>query len=141
LSGNRSKQREVGIAVSCVLAAVLAACGGSASSAETRTVQLATLNDSGVSGTVSLTDAGGGLTRVVVAVVPGANPDMPAHIHPGSCDNLVPQPKYPLQNVVNGSSTTTVPAPLGELMAGDLAVNLHRSNQDLATYTACADLR
>jgi len=65
---------------------------------------------------------------------------LPAHIHPGSCEDLVPQPKYPLQNVVNGSSTTVVPAGLAELMAGDLAVNLHRSNDDLGTYTACADL-
>ena len=122
----------------CVMVVAVAACSGSA---QTRSVQLSTLNDSGVTGTVTLIDAGGGLTRVEVRVEPGANPDMPAHIHPGSCDSLVPQPKYPLQNVVNGTSTTTVPAPLSELMAGDLAVNLHRSNEDLSTYTACADLR
>ncbi len=27
---------------------------------------------------------------------------MPAHIHPGSCVNLTPQPKYPLENVKAG---------------------------------------
>jgi hypothetical protein len=107
----------------------------------TRSVQLETLNASGVTGTVTLMEAGDSRTRVVVSVEPGANPDMPAHIHPGNCDDLQPQPKYPLQNVVDGSSTTIVPASLAELTAGDLAVNLHRSNEDLGTYTACADLR
>jgi hypothetical protein len=27
-----------------------------------------------------------------------------------------------------------------ELTAGRLAINLHKSNEDLRTYTACADL-
>jgi hypothetical protein len=117
--------------------ALITACA----SAGTRSVNLATLNESGVTGNVTLTDLGPQTTRVEVRVVPGNNPDMPAHIHPGSCAELVPQPKYPLQNVVNGASTTVVSAPLAELMAGDLAVNLHRSNDDLGTYTACADLK
>ena len=127
--------RASGLAVLVALA--LVACGGAAA----RTVQLETLNNSGVTGTVTLTETGEGRTRVQVNVEPGDNADMPAHIHPGSCTNLQPQPKFPLQNVVNGSSTTIVSATLAELTAGDLAVNLHRSNEDLGTYTACADLR
>jgi hypothetical protein len=103
-------------------------------------VQLETLNDSGVTGTVTLTDLGGGQTRVDVAVEAGDNLDMPAHIHPGTCENLIPQPTHPLQNVVNGVSTTTVRATVDELTGGGLAVNLHRSNDDLGTYTACAEL-
>ncbi|HYI21266.1 MAG TPA: hypothetical protein VEX62_01390 [Candidatus Limnocylindrales bacterium] len=115
--------------------------GGCSASGQTRAVELETLSSSGVTGTVNLVDVGGDMTRVDISVQPGGNNDMPAHIHPGSCTQLVPQPEYPLQNVVNGISTTVVPAPLSELIAGDLAVNLHRSNEDLATYTACADLR
>lgn len=107
----------------------------------TRMIELGTLNNSGVTGSVMLTDVGTGLTEVVVRVEPAGNLDMPAHIHPGTCVELVPQPRYPLRNVVNGASTTVVPATLADLMAGDLAVNVHRSNADLATYTACADLR
>jgi hypothetical protein len=103
-------------------------------------VQLATLNASGVTGTVTLVDLGDGRTQVDVKVEPAGNLDMPAHIHPGSCDNLTPQPKHPLQNVVNGSSSTIVRATVSELTGGDLAVNIHRSNDDLRTYTACADL-
>jgi hypothetical protein len=118
---------------------VVVACQASASSPP-RTISLVPLNDSGVTGTVSFTDMGG-RTRVDVTVDPAGNPDMPAHIHPGTCDDLIPQPKYPLENVRNGTSTTVVPASINELFAGDLAVNIHRSNDDLRTYTACVDIR
>jgi len=138
-----SKLKRTRAHASVVLAAVtyalvVAAC---ASAGETRTIQLETLNGSGVNGSVTLVDVGQGRTRVDVQVEPAGNPNMPAHIHPGTCVDLIPQPKYPLQNVVDGTSSTVVPASLGELVAGDLAVNVHRSNEDLRTYTACADLR
>lgn len=120
------------------LVAVLAGC--QAASRPTMVVQLRTLNGSGVTGTVTLVDAGDGRTQVQVRVEPAGNLDMPAHIHPGSCDNLIPQPKHPLENVVNGTSTTIVSAALADLTKGGLAVNLHKSNQDLKTYTACAEL-
>ena len=111
-----------------------------ATAGPTRTITLQTLNASGVTGTVSFTDVDG-RTRVDVTVDPADNPDMPAHIHPGTCDRLTPQPKYPLENVRAGSSTTVVPAPIDELFAGNLAVNVHKSNDDLKTYTACVDIR
>jgi len=120
------------------LALVVAAC--TSQQATVRTVQLETLNDSGVTGSALLTDQGDGTTQVVVDVEPSGHPDMPVHIHPGTCADLVPQPRYPLQNVIDGHSETIVPAPLAELFAGGLALNLHASNEDLGTYTACADL-
>ncbi len=120
------------------LALALPACA--ASQAASRTVELSTLNESGVTGSAVLTDLGDGTTRVEVDVDPAGHPSMPAHIHPGTCANLVPQPTYPLANVVDGQSETIVEASLDELFAGDLALNLHFSSQDFATYTACADL-
>lgn len=120
--------------------AIVALAGCEAAQPPATVVQLETLNDSGVTGTVTLTDLGDGRTRVDVAVQPAGNLDMPAHIHPGTCDDLIPQPTHPLQNVVNGASTTTVRATVAELTGGGLAVNLHRSNDDLGTYTACAEL-
>jgi hypothetical protein len=120
------------------LVAVLAGCQGA--NRPSTVVQLRTLNASGVTGTVKLVDTGDGRTQVQVRVDAAGNLDMPAHIHPGSCDNLIPQPKYPLENVVNGTSTTIVRASLADLTQGGLAVNLHKSNQDLKTYTACAEL-
>jgi hypothetical protein len=111
-----------------------------ATAGPSRTITLQTLNASGVTGSVSFVDLGG-RTQVDVTVDPADNPDMPAHIHPGTCANLTPQPKYPLENVRAGSSRTVVPAPIDELFAGDLAVNIHKSNDDLKTYTACVDIR
>lgn len=123
-----------------VIVAIVALAGCQSAQPPATVVQLETLNDSGVTGTVTLTDLGDGRTRVDVAVQPAGNLDMPAHIHPGTCDDLIPQPTHPLQNVVNGASTTTVRATVAELTGGGLAVNLHRSNDDLGTYTACAEL-
>ena len=122
-----------------ILATVLSACQAAAASAP-RTIALETLNDSGVTGTVAFSDVNG-RTRVDVTVDPAGNPDMPAHIHPGTCDELTPQPKFPLENVRAGVSVTVVPASLTELFAGNLAVNIHKSNDDLKTYTACVDIR
>ncbi|HEV8697805.1 MAG TPA: hypothetical protein VGQ89_08940 [Candidatus Limnocylindrales bacterium] len=123
------------------LVAVMAiAVGACESASPPRTITLRTLNDSGVTGTVSFTDLGG-RTGVEIRVDPAGNPDMPAHIHPGTCDNLTPQPKFPLENVRNGVSTTVVPASTDELFAGNLAVNVHKSNDDLKTYTACVDIK
>jgi hypothetical protein len=126
------------VALAAMVAIVMVACQAAAS--PPRVITLRTLNDSGVTGTVSFGDLGG-RTGVEVTVNPGGNPDMPAHIHPGTCDNLTPQPKYPLENVKNGVSKTVVPAAIDELFAGNLAVNVHKSNDDLKTYTACVEIR
>ena len=136
---NRIRRLTVAIATVAIALTALTACGPAAAPVA-KTVSLTTLNASGVTGTVTFT-ALGDKTTVEIAVDPGANPDMPAHIHPGTCDNLTPQPKFPLENVVDGRSRTDVPATIDELFAGGLAVNIHRSNDDLKTYTACVDLR
>jgi hypothetical protein len=125
------------VAIVALLTIVMAACQAAAS--PPRVITLRTLNDSGVTGTVSFGDLGG-RTGVEITVDPGGNPDMPAHIHPGTCDNLTPQPKYPLENVQNGVSKTVVAASIEELFAGNLAVNVHKSNDDLKTYTACVEI-
>jgi hypothetical protein len=120
-----------------VLLAVVAA--GCAATGPRVVIELDTLNNSGVTGTATLISMGD-RTQVEVQVDPAGHPDMPSHIHPGTCENLVPQPKYPLVNVVNGHSSTVVPATLAELLGGDLSINLHNSNDDMRTYTACAEL-
>lgn len=122
-----------GVAVVLLL---LVAC----SSQESRTFQLETLNDSGVTGTAVLTDRGDGSTRVVVDVDPAGHPEMPAHVHHGTCVELVPQPLHYLAVVIDGKSDTVLPISLADLLAGDLALNLHVSAQEMGTYTACVDL-
>jgi hypothetical protein len=130
----------LGLVVAAIAGAALLVALRPSASVPPRTIALETLNASGVTGDVTFTDLGG-RTRVEVTVEPAGNRDMPAHIHPGTCADLTPQPKFPLENVRNGRSTTDVPAPLGELFAGNLAVNIHKSNDDLKTYTACVDIR
>ncbi|HEY7331936.1 MAG TPA: hypothetical protein VH859_03165 [Candidatus Limnocylindria bacterium] len=121
------------------LALLVGACG-SPEPSPTR-LTLRTLSDSGVTGSVTLSAIGSARTLVSVEVDPAGHPDMPAHIHPGTCDELVPQPRYPLTNVVDGRSVTEVSAPLQELLAGDVALNLHASNAEMEIYTACVELR
>jgi hypothetical protein len=128
------------IAVRMIILITVAMAGGCDAATPTRTITLRTLNESGVSGTVSFSKVGEN-TGVKIDADPAGNADMPAHIHPGTCDALTPQPKFPLENVVNGVSSTVVPATIDELFAGNLAVNIHKSNDDLQTYTACVDIR
>ena len=132
----RARPARLALAATIVL---VAACSPPAD-ANARTLTLETLNDSGVTGTAVLTEVDGGLTLVVVEVDPGEYPDMPAHIHPGTCTDLVPQPTYPLANVVDGTSETEIVASIDELFSGGFALNLHASSNDWETYTACAEL-
>lgn len=123
-----------------VTAVLIVGCGPADAGSRSIELVLQTLNASGVEGRVRLVEVGSGRTRVEVEVDPAGHDSMPAHIHPGTCADLVPQPKYALENVVGGGSVTEVPASLEELTAGDQALNLHRSNQDMDVYTACVDL-
>lgn len=126
-----------GAAVGAVLSVLI---GCSSSAGESRVLTLETLNDSGVTGSVTLKPLSNGHTEVAVEVDPAGHPNMPAHIHPGTCDELVPQPKYPLQSVVEGRSTTDVPASVEDLLSDTVALNLHASNSQMELYTACIEL-
>ncbi len=104
------------------------------------TIQLGTLNDSGESGTATLT-AAGAQTKVVLNVTgQPAGVDQPTHIHEGTCANLNPQPAFPLTDVKDGKSETTIDASLSDLLSGKYAINVHKSAADLATYVVCGDL-
>ena len=102
------------------------------------TVQLGEQNKSGETGTVTLTPQGS-KTQVVLQMKGAPADAQPAHIHDGTCASLDPKPRIPLQNVVNGKSTTTLDMPMAEVKKG--AVNVHKSASDLKTYVACGDLK
>ena len=123
-----------------VAALLVAGCGTPSGSARSVELVLVAQGDSGVEGRVTLLELGPDRSQVAIEVDPAGHESMPAHIHAGSCDELVPQPKYALENVVDGRSTTEVPASLDALMAGDHALNLHRSNDEMDVSTACVDL-
>jgi len=101
------------------------------------TVSLAAQNNSGMSGTAVLTPDGGG-TKVVLTLSNAPGPH-PAHIHSGSCPN-VGAVVYPLTSVTNGHSETTVAASIADLMKQPMAINVHKSPQEISVYTACGDI-
>jgi hypothetical protein len=105
-------------------------------------VRMSPQNKSGESGTARLTAEGADKTRVVISLK-GApkGTAQPAHIHDGSCAKLDPKPKQGLENVVDGKSTTVVPVSLDELTSGKLAINVHKSTDDIKTYVSCGDIR
>ena len=117
------------------------ALGGNASAqAGGVTVMLASQNNSGIAGTATLTDIGGGRTRVEIRVSgAGAGPE-PAHIHEGSCAQLNPTPQFPLTNVANGTSTTEIASTIAQVTSSPHAIHLHKSPDELTVYVACANL-
>ena len=122
-----------------ICALLLGACSGS-TSGKSITINLATLNASGVSGSAVLTNLGNGKTRVDVTAVPNGNTSMPAHVHPGTCATLDPKPIYPLNNIENGKSTTEIAVKLSDIQTGAFALNVHKSVSEVSTYVACGDI-
>jgi hypothetical protein len=111
-----------------------------AAQAQNLTLTMNAQNNSGISGTATFSDVGGGKTRVMIQVSGAGAGPQPAHIHPGSCAQLDPTPAYTLTSVSNGASTTDVDASLQQLLDGRYAVHMHKSQDELTVYVACADI-
>ncbi|NWJ47871.1 MAG: hypothetical protein HXX08_18615 [Chloroflexi bacterium] len=110
---------------------------------QTITIQLGAENSSGQNGTATLTDIGGGKTRVDVSITPGAaGVAQPIHIHDGVCSlgSDLKGVKYPLTNVVDGKSTTEVNVTIASLLSTPTAINVHRSAQEVAVYVSCGNI-
>jgi hypothetical protein len=105
------------------------------------TLDLREQNNSGITGTVEFSPTSEGTVEVEIELDGSDGGPHPAHIHPGSCADLDPVPKWPLTNVVDGKSKTTIDADLGELTAQEYAVNVHDSPENADLYVACADVR
>jgi LPXTG-motif cell wall-anchored protein len=101
------------------------------------TVSLAAQNNSGMSGTAVLTPDGAG-TKVVLTLSNAPGPH-PAHIHSGACPT-VGAVVYPLTSVTNGTSTTTVAASIADILKQPMAINVHKSPQEISVYTACGNV-
>jgi hypothetical protein len=104
------------------------------------TVTLTPQNNSGESGTATITPSGDG---VVVKIDLKGEPSgvaQPAHIHTGTCANLGGVYK-PLTSVSNGQSTTTISGlTTADLMKGTYAINVHKSASEIQTYVACGNI-
>ena len=108
---------------------------------EAITLDLEEQNGSGITGTVSLSPTSDGEVEVAIEVDGSDGGPHPAHIHEGSCAELDPEPAFPLEDVVDGSSTTTVDVDIEDLTLSEYAVNVHESAENAATYVACGDVR
>ena len=116
------------------------AAGAALAEDQAVTVNLSAQNASGENGTATLTPKGD-KTQVVIKLTGAPQEAQPAHIHDGSCAKLDPKPRVPLQNVVGGTSTTTVDMKLADITSKGGAINVHKSAADVKTYVACGDLK
>lgn len=130
------------ISVLAIASAILVGPGAPASAqGQSVTLSMASQNNSGVTGTAVITEIPGGKLRVEIkANGAGAGPE-PSHIHQGTCASLDPAPKYSLNPVVNGASTTEVDGTLRDLTSSPYAIHMHKSTDELPVYFACADIR
>jgi len=113
---------------------------GVAAQATDITITLMEQNGSGQTGAAALGDSPtAGQVIVAIAISPSDVPQ-PAHIHKGTCANLDPKPAYPLTNVVNGESVTTVNTTMAELLSSPYAINVHKSGPEASIYVSCGDI-
>ena len=121
------------------LVALMASASTAGAQGRSATVTLSPENNSGITGTATLTDMGNGQTQVVVRISPGAG-NRPAHIHSGNCGPTLGAVVYPLTNVQNGTSTTQVATSLADVQTCGFAINLHESPENIPTYVACGNI-
>lgn len=97
-------------------------------------------NNSGEYGNATLNEVNG---KVVVKLDVKNAPRgvmQPAHIHMGTCIALGGV-KYPLKNVVNGVSETTLNVSMKELKKqGPISINVHKSTSQSNVYVACGNV-
>ena len=135
-----ARQGQHAVALGCGLVFVLLATTSIAyAQQQSPTLQLVQQNNSGISGTATFTQMGGGLRVDLNVTGAGAGPE-PAHIHPGTCAQLDPTPQFTLTSVTNGSSTTDVQTTLAALTSSPHAIHLHKSVDEFSVYVACADI-
>jgi Cu/Zn superoxide dismutase len=128
--------------VLAVLAALLATSAVSyAGKPQTLNVQMNALNDSGETGTATLTQLPKGV-KVEVSLKGAPDTSQPTHIHPGTCTKLNPAPEAPLSPLTNGTSVTVLSGKkLSDFTGGRYAINVHKSSTDLATYVSCGAIK
>ena len=123
------------------LALLALSSGGARAADNTITVTMNAQNGSGEDGTATITGVGTADIKVTVNLKNAPADPQPAHIHKGTCAQLDPKPLYPLTNVVNGTSDTTVMTTMAELTSGSYAINVHKSAAEVATYVSCGDIK
>ncbi|MDP2031504.1 MAG: hypothetical protein Q8K12_17860 [Thiobacillus sp.] len=104
------------------------------------TVQLAAQNNSGQTGTATLTPEGDKTKVVILLTHAPSGVAQPAHIHLGTCDKLDKAPKWKLEAVKDGRSTTVVPVSLDTILKEKTAINIHKSAEEIQVYVSCGNI-
>jgi hypothetical protein len=108
--------------------------------AGSESVVLSEQNDSGELGTASLVGVDGQVVVTLSLTGFEVGVEQPAHIHIGACPD-VGAVSYPLTNVVDGVSVTTLDVTLEQLKGEQpLAINVHESTDNPQNYVSCGDL-
>ena len=107
---------------------------------ESVTLALDEQNDSGQSGTATLTEVDSTI-EVVLSLSAGTSETDIVHIHSGQCGDTLGGVVHTLTSFVGGSgdSTTIVEATLASVQDGDHAINAHDAS-DASIYTACGNI-
>lgn len=115
--------------------------GGTVNAGErSETIPLRELNDSGVTGTVVLSEQGAA-TRISIQLQGAAvTGDHVAHLHNGTCE-APGEYTYTLNPVsAEGTSETVVNMTLDELVSGGYMVNVHPDEANWDTWMVCGEL-
>ena len=132
--------RLVPAAVAFAACSLLAPGAPAAAATSSLTVDLGAQNGSGETGTAALTQKPEGV-EVVITLANAPATAQPAHVHMGTCAQLG-APQYPLTSVTGGNSTTVIKGvTIDQLLTSPMAINVHKSTTDLATYVACGDIK
>jgi len=113
----------------------------SAASTQSITYPVAAVNDSGVSGTLTL-DRMGEQTMVTINLTgTPAGGDHPAHFHAGDC-SAMGEVVVPLSNVdgTSGISSGLVDVPLEAILTGNHALYVHLAPDQIGTVVSCGEI-
>jgi hypothetical protein len=136
--------RSTTILVAMILALVAPVMAQEASDLDEVTVVLEEVADSGIIGVAMLT-ADGEQTDVAIRLT-GARGDHPNHIHENFCDNVNPEPRFPLTHIEvgntdpDGFTNSTVDVSLEELLTGEYSILVHLSDDQLDEYLVCGNI-
>lgn len=124
---------------------IFAVSPAAAADGDTLEVDLEALNDFDFNGTAVITEENGAITVEIAVEGVDVVGGHPVHIHLGTCNELDPNPTYPLADIdAEGFSTTPVEGvTLDDLLSGedDYAINAHVSATDIPTYTTCGNIK
>lgn len=108
---------------------------------KTQIAQLSEMNSSGITGEAILTEYENNLFVAIKLVDYTPNISLPAHIHYGTCEELG-EIIYPLMDVDSGESVTEIDTNFKELKKlTPIAINIHKSSNQMGTSVSCAQLK